>query len=143
MTIIKNCNPRSSEFTGSPDKYPQKHFKAKPCKNCSCDFDPIAPSHLHCSDKCADNSRENRYFMKNYGISRRDAYDLLDKQGGKCAICESQGFKINEDAKNNLALDHDHETGAVRGFLCHNCNRALGLFKDSVDNLKKAIDYLT
>lgn len=44
--------------------------------------------------------------------------------------------------KAKLALDHDHKTGAVRGLLCHNCNRALGLFQDSISNLENAIDYL-
>jgi len=41
-----------------------------------------------------------------------------------------------------LVVDHCHEGGQVRGLLCHNCNRALGLLKDDVDTLQKAIDYL-
>ena len=36
----------------------------------------------------------------------------------------------------------DHETGRVRGLLCHHCNKALGGFKDSVEILTKAIKYL-
>jgi hypothetical protein len=41
-----------------------------------------------------------------------------------------------------LAVDHCHDTGKVRRLLCHNCNRALGLFKDNSDILRKAADYV-
>jgi len=39
-------------------------------------------------------------------------------------------------------MDHDHETGKFRGMLCHHCNRGLGNFKDKIENLEKAIEYL-
>jgi hypothetical protein len=41
-----------------------------------------------------------------------------------------------------LAVDHNHETGALRGLLCCDCNQALGKFQDSRDILLKAIRYL-
>jgi len=49
---------------------------------------------------------------------------------------------MKEVHTSKLVVDHDHKTGDIRGMLCHNCNRALGLFKDSVVNLKSAIEYL-
>lgn len=42
----------------------------------------------------------------------------------------------------SLHLDHNHKDGSFRGYLCANCNQALGKFKDSIDKLKKAIAYL-
>ncbi len=39
-------------------------------------------------------------------------------------------------------VDHDHQTGFVRGLLCRDCNAALGLFKDSQEILERAIGYL-
>ena len=41
-----------------------------------------------------------------------------------------------------LCADHDHETGAFRGWLCTGCNVALGRFGDNVEGLRRAIDYL-
>lgn len=41
-----------------------------------------------------------------------------------------------------LCFDHDHETGVFRGWLCHNCNKAIGLLGDTVEGVKKAVRYL-
>jgi len=53
-----------------------------------------------------------------------------------CAICQCPRDGIS------LSIDHDHETGLARGFLCRQCNIALGHFKDSIDLLERAIAYL-
>ena len=58
-------------------------------------------------------------------------------------ICSSNGFLIgNNGHTEHLAVDHDHETGQVRDLLCHNCNRALGLFQDSIETVEAALNYL-
>ena len=49
---------------------------------------------------------------------------------------------MHDTVKSTLNVDHCHETGKIRGLLCHNCNRALGLFKDNVEFLERAILYL-
>lgn len=54
-------------------------------------------------------------------------------------VCEICGGK---DKDRNLALDHCHKTGQVRGRLCMACNVALGHFKDNTDLLRKAVEYL-
>jgi len=58
---------------------------------------------------------------------------------GRCAIC---GVREDE-CKTRLQVDHDHSTGRLRGFLCGKCNRGLGCFGDSVENLASALHYLT
>jgi len=58
-------------------------------------------------------------------------------QGGVCAICG--GINDNDDA---LSVDHDHETGRIRGLLCSKCNKGLGSFNDDPELLRKAIAYL-
>lgn len=136
-------NKSSDEFTAAPEKYPQKHFKPKPCRLCGTTFEPQAPSHLYCSDRCAERALSSAYLKRTYGITLDDYEAMLEEQNHRCKICGSEGFVMDKDRhKIKLVVDHCHETGAVRGLLCHNCNRALGLLKDSTDTLKSAIAYL-
>lgn len=72
--------------------------------------------------------------LQRYGVSPEEFDVMIKRQQGKCAIC----LKID----NKLHIDHCHTTGRVRGLLCGNCNRALGLLKDNTTFLAKAIEYL-
>ena len=124
------------------DNYPEGYFKIKPCKWCEIEFQPVAPSHLFCSDPCKDRAFQNSYYMKQYGIGIADVENLLEEHNHQCGICFSKGFKMHESAQFDLVVDHCHDTGKVRGVLCHNCNRAVGLLKDNIEVLKNAISYL-
>ena len=70
-----------------------------------------------------------------YGLSLEDFYGLVEKQAGRCAICDKQPKTI-------LYIDHDHTTGLVRGLLCSRCNMALGVLGDCAEGLKRALKYL-
>lgn len=65
-------------------------------------------------------------------------------QNGVCAICkEPETIPVARGTgTRSLAVDHNHTTSKVRGLLCANCNRALGMFKDSKQLLTNAIKYL-
>ena len=83
-----------------------------------------------------DASRARDYKNK-YGITIAD-YDIMFlEQNGVCKICSKE-----EPTYTNLAVDHCHTTGKVRGLLCTPCNKALGLFEDKQDLLHNAISYL-
>lgn len=88
--------------------------------------------------QCPDYVRKHLY-QKKYGITIEDYNNLFIKQNGKCAICKSsftgRGSPIFD-------VDHCHETGIVRGLLCVKCNLGLGSFKDNIDALSEAINYL-
>lgn len=73
-----------------------------------------------------------------FGITLQDYKNLLKEQEGRCAICGRQ----EDEFDRALSVDHCHESGNVRGFLCSSCNTGLGQFQDSITNLKKAIQYL-
>lgn len=140
--MIRNGNKKRKDQTANPSKYPQGGFKNKPCRFCGTDFEPMAPSQLYCSQGCIDNANADRYYKANYGVGVLKVRELLDGQDGVCAICKTEGFKMLEGHYSGLNLDHCHNTGKVRGLLCHNCNRGLGLFKDNADFLREAIKYL-
>jgi hypothetical protein len=117
-------------------------FKPKNCKYCEQLFEPTAPSNLYCSADCAANGVIQRHYKKSYNLSYEEVLRLRADQNELCAICNKPGFMMNDRVKSGLNVDHDHDTGLVRGMLCHNCNRALGLFQDDIDLLHAAINYL-
>ena len=68
---------------------------------------------------------------------------LFEKQHGLCYICGQEETRLYRGVKVRLSVDHDHETGLIRGLLCSDCNIGIGMFGDSVPLLKKVIEYLT
>lgn len=67
---------------------------------------------------------------------------MLVSQNGGCAICGSPETRIVKGTLNSLVVDHNHETGVIRGLLCALCNTALGKFHDDPDLLRRAAEYL-
>jgi len=64
--------------------------------------------------------------------------ERLADQGNLCAICGTD----TPGGKGQFHADHDHETNQPRGVLCHNCNIALGNFRDNPEILRAAVEYL-
>jgi hypothetical protein len=75
-----------------------------------------------------------------YGITPEDYDVMLQKQKGKCAICDRHGQSPGN--KRLLDVDHCHKTGKIRGLLCNRCNQSMGKVKDDIDLLKKFLAYL-
>ena len=74
--------------------------------------------------------------LRTYGLTPEAYNQLLESQDDRCAIC--QGAPTQK-----MHVDHDHETGEVRGILCLHCNVALGNLKESVELIDRARAYLT
>lgn len=150
--ICKDCG---SEF--EPYQYNQKRcydcvLKSDPrasekdrTKVCRCGvrFLPRTMRQVHCSSVCGEAARQDNYYIRTYGLTNAQVQEMFTKAGDRCEICGGEGFIMdNMRHKTKLAVDHDHSTGKVRGLLCHNCNRGLGLFQDSEDFLENALTYL-
>lgn len=81
---------------------------------------------------------------RQYGLTMFDYMRMLEAQGGLCAICQQPEMLVFKKTGEvmNLAVDHCHKTGRVRGLLCRRCNQVLGRMEDNPEWLKRMIDYL-
>lgn len=93
-------------------------------------------------EKNRDKMREKdfKYSLTKFGLTLEDYTGMYSEQEGKCKICGID--ENNLLPKSKLGIDHCHTTGKVRGLLCTNCNTGLGQFKDNIELLDLAINYL-
>ena len=83
--------------------------------------------------------RHARHLRAYYGMSL-DEYDtMLAAQGGVCALCDAD---TPGGGSRSMVVDHDHETGRIRGLLCHACNRLVGRVEANPDWFVRAQAYL-
>ena len=116
------------------------------CKWCEKDFEPRRRDQVFCRRKCKDyhcrwkgDSEQSGKWKQRGGrlrITHSEYQKLFDAQNGKCAICHKPKGKIA------FMVDHNHNTGKIRGLLCWTCNRGLGFFHDNADKLLAAAGYL-
>ncbi len=64
---------------------------------------------------------------RKYGITLEQWEELFTAQGQRCAICQ----RDHPGRTSGWALDHNHDTGEIRGILCHRCNVALGFVEEN------------
>lgn len=102
------------------------------CDNCGIVFNGVRKDQRFCATRCRNRFH---HLMNQYGMSHEDFQNLLARQNHRCGICD--------ESKHQWHIDHCHDTGNVRGVLCHQCNVLLGYARDNVDTLRRAIDYLT
>lgn len=141
----------------------EEHKKCPRCKRVLCRQSMFNHSRSLCND--CENERQRQYQSKRlkngtseykakvrsmnrksclktrYGISYDKFKEMSQAQDNRCMICRRLPWESRINLK-ELCVDHDHETGKVRGLLCSQCNTALGLFSDSKEKLNAAVNYL-
>ncbi len=80
-------------------------------------------------------ANRRQLLKREYGMTPEEYDALMAKQDCCCGICGKRSKKLD--------VDHDHDTGAVRGLLCRACNVALGNLGDTAEGLQRALDYLS
>lgn len=117
--IAKQCNKcRLLKDASQFYPWPSSDGFTGSCKNCS---------EYRTSDR-------KHYLKKKYNITPKEYETLYTKQKSQCALCERKFQR--------LAIDHDHQTGKIRGLLCIACNTGIGKLGDTIPALEKAIKYL-
>jgi hypothetical protein len=91
---------------------------------------------LSAEERSSRNKSSNLRTAYGMSVSERDG--MVAAQQGLCAICSTD---LAQTAK-GPCVDHNHDTGKVRGILCSPCNAALGLMGDNPLILQAAIGYL-
>jgi hypothetical protein len=86
--------------------------------------------HYVCKSCTNDNSKITSLLRKQNAHKRTSSCDCCGK-----IVTETKGI-------NSLVIDHDHETGEFRGWVCNDCNVGIGRLGDTVEGLEQAIDYL-
>lgn len=84
------------------------------------------------------DANRNAGYSRRYGITLTDYNNMFVAQAGKCNICRTHQSEL----KKALRVDHCHQTGKVRGLLCHNCNIGIGMLQDDPDIIKSALIYI-
>lgn len=115
--------------------------QSRQCRGCTREFSPNSGPQVYCSIECKKRSST----AIRHGLTVYEYEQLYTFQNGKCAICKASNggwIRVKYDHSKTLVIDHDHKTGRVRGFLCGDCNTALGRFGDSSIRLRIALEYL-
>lgn len=136
MKICTNCRIEKPLDNFGFQKKGKKWLKSW-CKQCHADFGKIYRQRAE--RKLIDYERTRIVNINKYGISVEEREKMLIAQNGSCKICN----KSEKEFAKNLAIDHCHITGRVRGLLCVNCNSGLGKFMDDINLLNEAIKYLS
>lgn len=80
---------------------------------------------------------KERRLQRTYGLTTEAFESMLIGQGSACAICNSSDW-----GPKGPVIDHDHESGVIRGIICHRCNIGIGMFDDNPKLLQNATMYL-
>lgn len=126
-------------YQGKPCRYGHSGVRYKSTRYCvDCNYDK--------SKRWAQSEYAKAYMSKKHIYN---TYRLTDEQFNRmfaecerlCSICKVP-MVVGGRKSNSVCVDHDHITGEIRGLLCNNCNRAIGLFFDNKNILLSAVKYL-
>ena len=100
---------------------------------------PERSKELRAKERYNNRDKYHKSTLKlKYGITPDIYAQMLLDQNDCCAICN----KHKDSMDTRMYVDHNHETGAIRGLLCRKCNAGIGMLNDNFDLVLKAAKYL-
>lgn len=108
------------------------------CKECGKEYKFVNGGRASMCGPCEYERWRVRKLTYKYDITEDQYYKMYADQAGCCAICGIHETKTEK----RLCVDHCHDTGKVRGLLCHKCNTSIAQFEREPERLLKAYDYL-
>jgi len=133
--VCKKIKPHAEFYIDKKNKYRKTISYA--CKECTKEKSRSYHNKRMLYDTEYKLAKKSAYLKNEYGLTLSQYIEKLQAQK-YCAICGVELFTNDP----NSHLDHCHKTGKLRDFLCGNCNRGIGSFKDNIQSLEKAIQYL-
>lgn len=86
--------------------------------------------------------RSHHHRRSKFGLEPEQHAEMLNAQGHVCASCNQRETYMRAGRIHPLSVDHCHDTGEIRGLLCHGCNAAIGYARNDPARLRAAADYL-
>lgn len=122
------CIDCSQEFIAPP-----RGSLPRRCPTCTGEWNKVRYKETPDRSKKA----RSRHLLVKYGITAEQWDEMFAEQGGLCAICRGP-----EEDVHRFHVDHCHESGKVRGLLCHSCNTGIGHFREDPSILQNAAAYV-
>jgi endogenous inhibitor of DNA gyrase (YacG/DUF329 family) len=129
---LRFCSSRCYERETYRAQFPSRTFD---CPECETRVNTRDRRRVFCSKACYQkNSRKRIKVRQEYGLTLERYNEVMGSTDGRCSICDQQSER--------MTLDHCHDTGVIRGPLCTQCNTGLGMFRDNIKSLLRAVEYL-
>lgn len=138
MKAWEEANPEKIQQYRSESKVKRRlRMEPRECDWCLGVYQPKIRRSRYCSARCSSAGQSK---VKLYGLTAAQFHGMLEAQGHRCAICRRK--PQSEHGRTGWQVDHDHNTGAIRGLLCGWCNRAIGLARDDPEVLRAMAAYV-
>ena len=140
---IQECARHNGERVSYNRRLRAEQEAANLCRYGKCQ-EPVVGTGAYCAPHKQKRNALDRW--KNYGITQEEWEQLLAKHDHRCAICRQlPSERCNPKSRGqyrSLHVDHDHETGAVRGLLCGFCNLTIGHLEKNKHYIERMISYM-
>lgn len=142
MKICSYCTlkKKNSDFPQDRTRKGGRYHRCKPCKALLRKAERVITPEIT-KNRAKKAHRKALLKSRGYILAPHDVKSLQSYHSSFVPlVCEICRFPCTTFER--LGLDHDHKTKNPRGFLCMQCNSALGMFSDRVDFLRNALEYL-